>query len=59
MEKQYDENPEPPETPSWTPDPVMHPVHSKMDWISEVHFKCVRGVEVHSEEEKDMEPHSA
>ena len=54
------ENPETdfPET-SWSPAPGKKPIHTKMDWMDDVHFKSVRGVEIPDSTEPLLHPHSA
>lgn len=53
-------NPEtPPTESSWSPVPGNNPIHSKMDWMDEVHFKFVRGVEIPDSTEPLLHPHKA
>jgi hypothetical protein len=43
---------------SWSPAPGNAPVHSKMDWMEEIRFKSVRGVEIHKPMDPLLHPHS-
>jgi hypothetical protein len=60
--KRIKDHPEYTETPlpetSWSPAPGKPPIHSKMDWMDDVHFKSVRGVEIHNSTEPLLHPHS-
>jgi len=44
--------------PSWTPSPGNAAIHSKMDWMKDVRFKSVRGVEIHNSTDPLLHTHS-
>jgi hypothetical protein len=43
---------------SWHPDTAKEPIHSKMDWMDDVRFKSVRGVEIHASSAPLLHPHN-
>jgi hypothetical protein len=52
MENEIESSEEPTQERSWIPSSPSNTAHSKLDWIEEVPFRFVRGVEVHSKEEE-------
>jgi hypothetical protein len=60
MEEKIPPSDSPIQEHSWSPAPSpSQPIHSKMDWLDEVHFRFVRGVEVHPEDEPNLHPEPA
>jgi hypothetical protein len=57
MENKTESTRQPIQEPSWTPSPLSNATHCKLDWIEEVPFRSVRGVEVHSKEEEAARLH--
>ena len=43
---------------SWSPAPGKNAIHSKMDWMDDIHFKFIRGVEIPASTEPLLHPHS-
>jgi hypothetical protein len=56
MEKETEKPREPDPERSWSPVPQ---IHSKLDWMEEVPFRYVRGVEIHTGTAEEPHPSPA